>query len=160
MKRRAVLVEGIRALGADRKRARSSRSKTTVTFADGTVATLDLSDAREKVWAEVLGSLKDRRKPAYVELDLSTGRISSLLLPRAVSVVDVREPIRGGDLQIEFVESHAFHFLRRTHERFEEMRKVLETAMRTRGRLLVTDSVDGAELVDVRWAEGAPNGRS
>lgn len=152
MRRNSVLVEGVRAIGSARGSGKSKRPRLTVTFAGGTTATLDSSDAREKVWAEVLTELRAAKRPAYIEMDPETRRITSLLLPRECTVVDILEVSRGGDMRVEFAESHAIHYLRRALAGFDEMRVVLENALRTRGRLLVTDSLDSTAILDVRTA--------
>ena len=156
MKRDEVLVGGVRAIatGGRRKttsaKAGSRGSKLTVTFTGGGVGVLDSSDAREKAWAEVLESLRSTRQPAYVELDSTTRRIKNLLIPHVSLVLDVREAIRAGDLQVELEKSHAVHFLRRDNGRFAELRALLEEAVRSRRTMLVTDSLDGASIIDVR----------
>lgn len=156
MKRDEVLVEGVRSIatkarGKAASASSSSRaSQVAVTFSGGGVGLLDFSDARDKSWAEVLASLRTTRQPAYVELDAKTRRIKTLLLPYRSAVLDVRESSRAGDLQVELEQSHAAHFLRREGMRFEEFRALLEEARRSRQPVLLTDSLDGSSIIDVR----------
>jgi hypothetical protein len=150
MKRDVVLVEGVRAIAPVRKGAKSRTSRIRVTFASGAEVTLDPSDPREKVWAEVLESLRANKLPAYVELTPDSRHISALMLPSDQAVLNVREASPAGDLEVEFDRSHAVHYLRRDSERFDELRDALEKARRGQQRVLVTKSLDGTAIVDVR----------
>ena len=156
MKRDEVLVEGVRSIStkvegkAARARSGSRAAQVAVTFSGGVVGLLDARDAREKTWAEVLGSLRATRQPAYVEVDSKTRRIKNLLLPYRSVVLDLREISRAGDLQVELEQSHAAHFLLRQSEKFEEFRALLENARRSRQAVLLTDSLDGSSIIDVR----------
>jgi len=154
MRRDTVLVDVVRSVAPDRKRPKSAKPQINIQFAGGAVGKLNPADPRERVWAEVLESLRESRKPAYVELNPSNGRIISVLLPRAHRVLAIRGADRDGDLAVELHHSQAIHYLRRRHPRFDEWHDVLAEALRSQKSLLVTDSLDSSAIVDIRPVEG------
>ena len=121
-------------------------------FEDGRTAFLDISTHRGRVWAEVLTSLRESHQPAYVEIDPANNLITELLLPSRYTVARVTK-IKGGR-EIEFIPSHARHFLRQTHLDFGAMTELVERAHRSGIPLLVTETLDGSEIIDVRAAPG------
>lgn len=138
------------------KRVKPEDTGIRVRFASGVAARLNPSNPRDTVWAEVLESLRDSRQPAYVEIDPETHYITSLLLPLKFNVTAIRDAARG-DLEIELEISHARHYLRRDHPRFDEIHRILERALREKTRVLVTESLDSSAIIDVR---PAPSGRA
>jgi hypothetical protein len=126
-----------------------------VRFAKGADARLDPTSQRDRVWAEVLESLRDSRQPAYVEIDPDTRYITALLLPQSFTVTAIRESARGESLEVELEISHARHHLRRDHPHFDEMHRTLERALREKSPVLVTESLDSSAIVDVRPAPSA-----
>jgi len=124
----------------------------TVAFASGRTGLLDLSVHRSRVWAEVLESLQEAGDPAYVEVDPNTSLITEVLLPSSFSVGRI-ERIPDG-LQVELIISHARHSLRRSNPDFEELRRTLEEARKRGSRVLITETLDGHEIIDARPAPG------
>ena len=156
-----VLVDDVRDIARERQRktrARAEEPPIRVRFAGGAAARLDPSRPRDRVWAEVLESLRESRQPAYVEIDPDTSYITSLLLPQQFTVTAIRDA-EGGDLEVELEISHARHYLRREHAGFEQMRALLEQARRDRSPVLVTESLDASAIVDVRPAPPPPRAR-
>ena len=156
----SALVDDVREIAAEPRRGKSRRTKAAgdvirVRFAKGVDARLDLASPRDRVWAEVLESLRDARQPAYVEIDPDTRYITSLLLPRSFIVTAIRELPRGDGLEVELEISHARHYLRREHPRFDEMHKTLERARREKAPVLVTESLDSSAIIDARPAPPA-----
>jgi hypothetical protein len=129
-----------------------------VRFGGGANARLNPASSRDRIWAEVLESLRDLKKPAYVEIDPDTRYIVSLLLPQSFLVTGIRET-EESDLEIELEISHAKHFLRRDHPRFREMRELLERARRAKTPVLVTELLDRTAIIDVRPASAASRRR-
>lgn len=154
--RNTVVVDVVRRVEPDRLHARSGRPQLNISFGEGAVAHLDPADPREQVWAEVLESLRESKQPAYVELNPATRRIVALLLPSAHRVLGIEGMERDTDLRIELEDSQAVHHLRRRHPRFQQFRELLVEALRSTRQLLVTNSLDSSEIVDVR---PAPQGR-
>lgn len=152
MERRNALVEGISDLGRPApERAGempgAAEDYLEVRFESGRSGLLDMREHRGAVWADVLRSLHEQNEPAYVEIDLETGEITELLLPRGFIVLRV-DPVEDG-LAFELHLSHGAHYLRRSHPDFEELRAVLEQARERRTQVLVTET-DDHEIVDVR----------
>jgi hypothetical protein len=125
------------------------------TFEDGRTAFLDISTHRGRVWADVLSSLRESNQPAYVEIDPTNNLITELLLPVRYTVARVTK-IKGGR-EIELIPSHARHFLRQTHPDFAAMTEMVERAHRSGGPLLVTETLDRSEIIDVRPVPGEPS---
>ena len=164
MMQESALVDDIRQVArkpqqAKNKRAKAQQIDIRVRFASGVDARLNASNPRDTVWAEVLESLRDSRQPAYVEIDPKTHYITSLLLPRKFTVTAIREAPGGRDLEVELEISHARHYLRRDHPRFDEMQKTLEKARREKTSVLVTESLDSSAIIDARSAPSGGAGR-
>jgi hypothetical protein len=121
-----------------------------VRFRSGQVGLLDMSLPRSTVWAEVLQSLRDTGQPAYVTVDPETGVITELLLPQALTVESITPaPDRDG-VQVNLMISHARHFLQRGTPRYDEILRALETARKRKETVLVTETLDTHEIIDVR----------
>ena len=151
-----ALIDEVRDISRERlagRRAREARAESPirVRFASGAAGRLDPAKQRDRVWAEVLQSLRDSNKPAYVEIDPDTGYITSLLLPQKFMVAAIRKTDTD-DLEIELEISHARHHLRRGHPGFQRMFEVLERARREKSPVLVTESLDTSAIIDVRPA--------
>jgi hypothetical protein len=152
---RVVIVDDVRSLSrpVDVRAAQAGAPagrQVTVSFAGGGVGTLDVTEHRAAVWADVLRSLRATGQPAYVELDRETGMIVDLLLPARYTVGEIEGTPDG--LEVELVISHARHYLRRSNPRFDELRDALERARREQTPVLVTETLDEHEIIDVRAA--------
>jgi len=160
MTKETALVDDVRSIARTPQRVKNKREQAAeaainVRFARGAAGRLDPASNRDRVWAEVLESLRDSRQPAYVEIDPDTRYITSLLLPQKLAVTAIRELPNRGDLEIELEISQARHYLRRDHPRFDEWRGMLERARRERTPVLVTESLDSTAIVDLRPAPPA-----
>lgn len=129
-----------------------------VTFASGQSGLLDVSRAQDAVWADVLRSLQERRQPAYVEIDPETSFISALLLPLRFTVGSIKPAAERGALEVELVISHARHVLRRSNPDFARLRRTLQAAQEEGVEVLVTETPDEHEIIDVRSARETPLG--
>ena len=128
-----------------------------VIFGGGFSGLLDLSLDRSRIWGEVLESLRDSGQPAYVEIDPESNFITELLLP-ARFLVGAVEPFDVG-VRVDLIVSQARHYLRASNPQFEELRRLLETAKDTRTPVLVTETIDDHEIIDVRpTGEGPADG--
>jgi hypothetical protein len=157
MNRENAIVEGIRtltpavksmAMGADKSPSRFVEVK----FESGRSGLLDTSIPRYAVWEEVLGSLNRANQPAYVEIDPETNIVTELLCPLSVSVEAITETANG--VQVELAISHAKHFLRRTNPDFQELLNTLQAAQEQKTMVLVTETPDQHEIMDVRHLPG------
>jgi hypothetical protein len=122
---------------------------TTVTFGDGRSGLLDSTDHRGRVWAEVLESLRESHRAAYVEIDAETNLITNVLLPIRYTVGRLSAAKDG--LEVALVISHARHFLRRAHPQFDTLRKMLQDAQKSGDPVLVVEN-ERQEILDVRPA--------
>lgn len=119
-----------------------------VIFGGGRSGFLDLSLSRSRIWGEVLESLRDNGQPVYVEIDPDSNLITELLLPIRFLVGAV-EPL-DEDVRVDLIVSQARHYLRASNPQFEELRRLLETARDTRTPVLITETIDDHEIIDVR----------
>ena len=126
----------------------------TVTFGSGRTGLLDTTSHRSRVWAEVLQSLRESGQPAYVEIDPKTNQVTDVLLPVRYNVGQIT-PAKDG-LEIELFISQTRHYLRRSNLDFEQMRRTLEEARRKSSPVLVTETLDRQEILDVRPAAAQP----
>jgi len=156
MKPPHILVDDVRDIARGRPGAKKADIK--VRFASGVEARLDTRQDRDRTWVEVLESRRETGQPAYVEIDPETRWITSLLLPREFTVTAIRDA-EADALEIELEISHARHYLRRDHPRFAEMHKILEDARRKKMPVLVTESLDGTAIIDVRVWQSHGKGR-
>jgi hypothetical protein len=124
-----------------------------VRFAGGRVGLLDLTQPRSAVWLKVLHSLHEQQTPAYVEVEPRSRQITRLLQPTLQPVGEIEPVERGGDLRVNLLRSHAVHVLRRGNPRFDELRKLLQTARKSETPVWVTETPDSHEIIDVRPAE-------
>ena len=148
-----ILVDFVREVTSDRSRSTLASGRIRVAFASGAVVQLDASNARERVWADVLESLRTSRAPAYLEFDSTTRQVISLLLPRVYRVLAMQDSQMVGDVELELEPSHAVHYLRRRHPRFDELHKLLDTARHGNAGVLITESLDDSGIIDVRPAK-------
>jgi hypothetical protein len=124
-----------------------------ISFRGGRTAYLDLREPRTAVWADVLASLLEAGRPAYVEIEPRTSLITALLIPARMRVLNLEPDKEEDGFEVHLAPSQARHLLRRSHPRFEALRRALEEARKSGRPVLVTDSLDGHEIVDVRPAE-------
>jgi IS5 family transposase len=122
----------------------------TVTFADGRLARLNLTDYRSRVWAQVLQNLYHSGQPAYVEIDPDSRLITQLLQPLRFTVGDISK-VDGG-LQVDLNVSQGRHYLRRSNPDFETLRVALENARKRGTPLLVTETLNEHEIIHVQPA--------
>lgn len=120
----------------------------TVTFGAGRTGLLDVTNHQGRVWAEVMQSLHETGKPAYVEIDPDTELITNLLLPRSFTVTALRR--EKDRLEVELDPSQATHVVLRSNPHYEEIAKVLEQARKRGSRVLVTEGVSSPGIVDAR----------
>lgn len=122
----------------------------TVMLHGGQKAQLDTSKPNAKTWATILDAMHRERQAVYLKVDPKTGLITDLLIPRAVKVATLKTANRKADVEVELVISQMRHYLRRSNPDFKNLLNILENALKTETPVLVTDSPDRREIVDVR----------
>jgi hypothetical protein len=128
----------------------------TVTLQAGQSGVLDMAQPRSAIWAEILDSLRLVNQPAYLVIDPQTSVITDLLLPRTFRVGALTPTPNGDAFEVELIVSHARHYLRRSNPDFQDLFDALEAARRNQTAVLVTESLDGTEIIDVRPAPNPP----
>ena len=159
-----TLVDGVSSLSAPSelltaKIAGPTSGLVTVQFLGGREGFLDMADARSAVWAEVLDSIRQNNQPAYVEIDPRSNVITALHCPIVVGVAAIHPTDSSEDVEVELVISHARHFLRKAHPDFKANLEILQDALKNKTKVVVTESHDGHEIIDVRPLEPSETGR-
>ncbi len=164
MPKSKTLVDGVGSLSVPpetlaAKTGRPQSGLVTVSFLCGQSGFLDMAEPRSTVWAEVLDSLRQTNQPAYVEIDPETNVITELHCPVVVSVAGVNPIGNTGDVEVELVISHARHYLRKSHPNYKRHLEILQRALEKKTMVVVTESHDGHEIIDVRPSEKAKAGK-
>jgi hypothetical protein len=116
-----------------------------VQFAGDQVVNLDPGNSRSAPYAGLLDQLRNMRRPAYIEFDAATRRITLLLIPLVSRVLNIAE---AEDVTVELEHSHARHLLKRANQYFSEFLAVLRDAQANQTWVAVTD--DKQEIIDAR----------
>jgi hypothetical protein len=141
-----------KALGA-RSRPSGDERMVAIRFSGGRSGVLDVSKSPGSVWASVLRNLHEMSQPAYVEIDPETSLIRQVLQPKLQPVGNIEAIERGGDMRIDLLNSHAVHFLRRTHPRYAALLRLLRDAHKKSFLVWVTETLNTHEIIDVRPAQ-------
>jgi hypothetical protein len=127
-----------------------------IAFEGGRKARLDMTTSRAAVWADILDSLRQAGEPAYVEIDPASGDITELLRPLRVRVGALTPDATGDTVEVELIISAARHYLRATNPDFQELLSILQTAQQQGSTVLVTETLDDHEIIDVKLLPGPP----
>jgi len=122
----------------------------TMKLHSGQSVQLDMSMPQSKAWADILTSLHQLKQAVYLKIDPQSGMVADLLLPRVVKVASVKAANLEGDIEVELIISAARHYLRRSNPDYKKLLVIVEDALKTGNAVLVTDSRDRQEIVDVR----------
>lgn len=109
---------------------------------------LTADEGRAPTWLSVLDSLRSAGLPVYLEVD-GQNAVTEVLVPLRV-VVDELTPLENGDVEIDLLISQAKHYLRGDSPYFEEFLALLEQSRADGLPLLVTETIDGEAVIDVR----------
>ncbi len=113
---------------------------------------LDPADRHSIVYAQVLETMNQHRRPVYLEIDPETSAITLLLIPYVTTVLSI-QPLEEERLAVWLARSHARHVLRRDAPDFDELEARLREAMRSGNPVIVTEN-DAHEIIDVRYPTG------
>jgi hypothetical protein len=150
-----VIVETIRGISPAGEKRMSALRQTppppiTVNFHGAQPALLDMSKPQAKSWAGIMDSVQRMKQAIYLEVDPETRVIAELLLPLPFKVAAVKPADKKDDVEVELVVSHARHYLRRANPGYRTMLAALKTAQKTEALVLVTESRDHQQIIDVR----------
>jgi len=139
-------VQGISPGGEERP----APPKIAVKLHGGETVHLDMSSPQAKTWAGILGTMQRAKQAVYLETDPKTNIVTELLIPRAVKVATLKSGNKRRDVEVELVVSQMRHYLRRSNPNFNGLLSIFENALKTETPVLVTDSRDRNEIIDVR----------
>ncbi len=148
------LIDSVRSFSPTRedwvgKPAEDLPQRVTVHFCTGQTGFLDMKNARAVHWANVIDQMERAHRPIYVEVDEESQVITRVLIPR-VYKVKALVPDDRGNIRVRLDPSAAVHLLLHSDPNFEAMRAQLQTALDNDSELLVTDTRDEHEIIDVR----------
>lgn len=148
------LIDGIKSFSPSKEKWISKPpenlpDKVSVTLSDGQTGILDMKDPKAVVWAEIIAGLEQENKPVYLEVDEESNIVTNLLIPMVFKVVEM-EPDEHGNIIFQLNPSCAFHGLLKSDPNFESMRASLEEALNDGTELLITETRDEHEIIDVR----------
>jgi hypothetical protein len=129
---------------------RANASAITIHLQGGAAAQLEMSFPNASQIADILDDLRANREPVYLEVDLSGNRIRRVLLPRVMLVARVDAAAVGGTHQVELEPSQAVYSLRTTNPDYQQLLTALQAAQAQKTPVLITDTLDDHEIVDVR----------
>jgi hypothetical protein len=150
-----ALVDGISSLSpsAELLAARADQSLpqfVEVSFKGGRTGRLDTSIPHSAVWAEVIDSMREAKGTVYVEIDQETNLITELLCPLTVTIADIVDTATKEAVVVELTISQARHYLKRTNPEFQQLLNALQDAKEKGTEVLVTETIDTHEIIDVR----------
>lgn len=151
MSRPNAHVGGVVEVQGDRgpaSQAESGPTYATLRLDTGDTARIPMGDPRATAWVSVLSDLRSAEVPVYVEIDPESRVLTEVLVPLRVTVVGLEASDDGVVVELEI--SQARHYLRRVNPDYEELLALLERARSSGEPVLVTETVDGASIIDVR----------
>ena len=120
-----------------------------VHLSDG-AALLDLADPQAVVWEAVLDDVRQANEPVFLEMDATTNVIKQVLLPQSVVVTDIAPAPVGVRHEVTLEISHARHYLNTTNPDYQQLFNALSVARKQGTSVLVTETLDDHEIIDVR----------
>jgi hypothetical protein len=118
---------------------------------DGTICLVRRQSPSFGLWSRLLRHAQRYRSPVYVACEPSTREVEVLLPTDAYNVESLTPDAESGGFCVSFRQSAAIHYLKRARRNHDEMKRVLEEALRTGQQLLITDDPQTMEIIDVRF---------
>ncbi len=152
-----VIVDRVRSLDLPPRPPTAAQSRPglpgyAVVHLTGGASLLHLSDPRAAVWEGVLDDLRQANEPVYLETDPNTNIIKQVLYPRSVIVSGIAAALAGNLHEVELEISHALHFLNAANPDYQQLLNALTVARQQGTPVLVTETLDDHEIIDVRTA--------
>ena len=116
----------------------------------GGAALLDLSDPRAAIWEGILDDLRQANEPVYLETDPNTNVIKQVLYPRSAMVSGLAAAPAGNLHEVELEISQARHYLNTANPDYQQLLNALTVAWQQGTPVLVTETLDDHEIIDVR----------
>jgi len=154
MLRQKKIINGVKGfnptLGSWKAKSVSKRpKKLIVNFNNNQKGLLDMHSPRAVHWAEILDAHRRENKPIYLEIDEETDVITNLLIPSNFKVDKITVD-DFGNLNVLFQPSSAVHFVLKSEPNFDAMRAKLQDALANGTELVVTETRDEHEIIDIR----------
>jgi hypothetical protein len=154
MYRQKKIINGVKAFSPalDSWKAKSVASrpkKVKVSFNNGQTGLLDMESPRAVHWAEMIDARSRENQPVYIEVDEDSNVITKLLIPSTFKVERITTD-QFGNLNVLFQPSSAVHLLLKTEPEFEAMRTKLQDSLNNGTKLVVTETRDEHEIIDIR----------
>ena len=116
----------------------------------GSACLLDRGHPEAGVWEAVLDDLRASNEPVFLETDPATNVISQVLCPKSFRVAGVAAAPQDDRLLVEFHISHARHYVSTKNPDYQKLVTALTAAHHQGTPVLVTETLDGHEIIDVR----------
>jgi hypothetical protein len=123
----------------------------TLTLEDGSICVVSRKAPNFSLWSRLLKHAQRYRSPVYVACEPSTREVEVLLPTDAYNVESLTPDAESGGFCVSFRQSAAIHYLKRARRNHDEMKRVLEEALRTGQQVLITDDPQTMEIIDVRF---------
>ena len=123
---------------------------------DDSTGKLDMAAPHAFALAEILEELHRDNRPVYLEINRDTGVIQQILLPRVVEVTGIANEAVGDKREIGLRRSCTKSFIRTTNPNYEALLSAINKARATYAAVLVTEAIDGGEILDVRLTTSPP----
>jgi hypothetical protein len=156
------LIDTVRGFSPGRERwadkpVKDLPDKVTVNFSSGQTGFLDMKNPRAVHWARRIDKLQRKNEPVYSEIDDETGVIINIRVPRRFKIERINQD-ENGNLSVRLKPSSARHLLLRSNPEFETMRASLEAAQAGNLELLITETRDEHEIIDIRKPDVSTGG--
>lgn len=120
-----------------------------VIFEGDRIGILDMQNSRMIHWSSMMEHQQRSGEPVYVEIGVPSMGIVNMLIPKKFKVQSF-ETSEKGDLIFLLSPSAAGHLLLRSNPDFDSMNSLLQEAIKNDMELLITETRDEHEIIDVR----------
>ena len=157
MYRQKKIINGVKAFSPTleswkAKSATKRPKKVKVTFNNDQTGLLDMDSLRAVHWAEMIDAQSRENQPVYIEVDEESNVITNLLIPSTFKVDKITID-EFGNLNVLFQPSSAVHLLLKSESNFDAMQTKLQEALDNGTELVVTETRDEHEIIDIRFPE-------
>ena len=109
-----------------------------------------MASPQAAVWEAVLDDLRQTNEAVFIETDPATNVITQVLLPQSVAVAGIAAAPAGGRHEVDLEVSQARHHLDPAGANYRALLDALTVARQQGIQVLVTESLDDHEIIDVR----------
>jgi hypothetical protein len=128
----------------------SEQVNATLRLASGGTYTIPKKDPRFAVWSRLLKERQASGQLVYVESDLKTRTVTNIFLPSRRRIEFVASKPEEDRLKVILFMAPSVYFVKTSRADYDQLRRTLEEAVRTKAEVLVTAHPDTQEILDVR----------